>query len=246
MSDIINSYVFKEIDKLILEENQQKVVYQALNSSFKDLEISLKANSKLELLVYNSESNIKCELLENANLIIYNVSFQKDNYTFNLDVNLQETNAEVHIINLYLGLDKALVTSNIMINHYAKMTKSLLETYAIGKNNAALILNNNAFIKNGMKRSDARQMTRGLNLSKNASIKAQPNLLIDEYDVVASHSASIGSIDKDELFYLMSRGLTETQAQEMVILGFVQPILSHIKNENIQQVIYTEFAKLLK
>ena len=57
MSDIINSYVFKEIDKLILEENQQKVVYQALNSSFKDLEISLKANSKLELLVYNSESN---------------------------------------------------------------------------------------------------------------------------------------------------------------------------------------------
>lgn len=246
MSDIINSYVFKEIDKLILEENQQKVIYQALNSSFKDLEISLKANSKLELLVYNSESNIKCELLENANLIIYNVSFQKNDYTFNLDVNLQETNSEVHIINLYLGLDNALVTSNIMINHYAKMTKSLLETYAIGKNNASLILNNNAFIKNGMKQSDARQMTRGLNLSKNASIKAQPNLLIDEYDVVASHSASIGSIDKDELFYLMSRGLTETQAQEMVILGFVQPILSHIKNENIQQVIYTEFAKLLK
>ena len=242
MSDIINSYVFKESDKLILEESQQKVVYQDLNSSFKDLEISLKANSKLELLVYNSESNIKCDLFENANLIIYNVSFQKDNYTFNLDINLQETNAEVHVINLYLGLDKAVVTSNIMINHYAKMTKSLLETYAIGKNNASLILNNNAFIKNGMKQSDARQMTRGLNLS----IKAQPNLLIDEYDVVASHSASIGSIDKDELFYLMSRGLTETQAQEMVILGFVQPILSHIKNENIQQVIYTEFAKLLK
>ena len=87
MSDIINSYVFKESDKLILEESQQKVVYQDLNSSFKDLEISLKANSKLELLVYNSESNIKCDLFENANLIIYNVSFQKDNYTFNLDIN---------------------------------------------------------------------------------------------------------------------------------------------------------------
>mgnify|MGYP006341948431 CR=1 FL=1 len=41
MSDIINSYVFKESDKLILEESQQKVVYQDLNSSFKVLEISL-------------------------------------------------------------------------------------------------------------------------------------------------------------------------------------------------------------
>ena len=246
MNEILNIYTFKEIDYISLEKNEQKVIYQDLNSSFKELTISLKSDSLLELLIYNSECKVNCSLEENAHVIIYNVAFKKTDYLFDLKVDLNESYSNVHIINLYLGLENSKLVSNIMINHYSKNSTSLLETYAIGKDQATLVLNNNAFIKNGMKQSDARQMTRGLNLSKKASVKAQPNLLIDEYDVVASHSATIGSIDKEELFYLMSRGLTETQAQEMVILGFVQPILSHIKNENIQQIIYAEFAKLLK
>ena len=122
----------------------------------------------------------------------------------------------------------------------------MLDTYAIGKNSAKLNLNNNAFIKQGMSQSDAKQSTRGLNLSNSSSIKAQPNLFIDEYDVIASHSCSIGSIDKDELFYLMSRGLPEEQAHEIVVLGFIQPIIEKIKNENLQENIYKKFANLLK
>ena len=135
--------------------------------------------------------------------------------------------------------DNILVLIPMSINLYI----TLLALWAIG---ASACFMDAGFIKNGMKNSDARQMTRGLNLSKKASVKAQPNLLIDEYDVVASHSASIGSIDKEELFYLMSRGLTVTQAQEMVILGFIEPILGNIKSEELQKVIYMEFAKLLK
>ncbi len=246
MSESISTYKFKEKDEIKVLENEHLVYYQDLNCSFKDLTISLENNASLEILIYNSRAKIKCDLKENAVLTIYNIVLTKEDYLLNLDIDLNEAYTNVHIINLYLGLDNANVTSNIMINHYAKNTTSLLETYAIGKNESQLVLNNNAFIKNGMKQSDARQMTRGLNLSKNASVKAQPNLLIDEYDVVASHSATIGSIDQEELFYLMSRGLTETQAQEMVILGFIEPILGQIKSEAIQETIYTNFAKLLK
>ena len=152
----------------------------------------------------------------------------------------------MNIINVYLGINEASLESNIQMNHYAKHSVSMLDTYAIGKNSAKLNLNNNAFIKQGMSQSDAKQSTRGLNLSNSSSIKAQPNLFIDEYDVIASHSCSIGSIDKDELFYLMSRGLPEEQAHEIVVLGFIQPIIEKIKNENLQENIYKKFANLLK
>lgn len=246
MSEVLSAHVFKENENIVLEENEQKIIYQDLNTTLKELNIVLKDYSSLELLIYNSKAKVKCNLEQGSKLVIYNIAFTKEEYTFNLDVDLDESHAEVHIINLYLGLNDSHVISNIMINHSAKETISLLETYAIAKDSSSLVLNNNAYIKNGMRQSDARQMTRGLNLSKNASVKAQPNLLIDEYDVVASHSATIGSIDKEELFYLMSRGLSETKAQEMVILGFIEPILGNIKSENIQQAIYTEFAKLLK
>ncbi|MBR2890789.1 MAG: SufD family Fe-S cluster assembly protein [Bacilli bacterium] len=246
MSQIVQTYTFQSNEHLVINENENKIIYQDLNSSVSELSISMDKHSSLEVLFYNSNAKINCKLEEDAKLIIYNISFNKDNYEFNLNIDLNNIYADVHIINLYLGIDSSVMTSNILINHYAKQTKSLLETYAIAKDQSYLTLNNNAFIKNGMRQSDARQMTRGLNLSKNASVKAQPNLLIDEYDVVASHSASIGSIDKEELFYLMSRGLTETKAQEMVILGFIEPILGNIKSEELQQIIYAEFAKLLK
>ena len=246
MAEIINGVAFCNEETLVIHENESKILYQDLEQKIKNLAIKLENNSSLEILVFNSNANLKCELNENAKLVIYNIAFTKDDYIFDLNVDLNNQYADVHIINLYLGINVSKLNSNVMINHYSKNTKSLLDTYAIAKHQSHLTLNNNAYIKNGMKNSDARQMTRGLNLSKKASVKAQPNLLIDEYDVVASHSASIGSIDKDELFYLMSRGLTETQAQEMVILGFIEPILSNIKSEELQKVIYMEFAKLLK
>ena len=246
MTEIINGVAFCNEETLVIHENESKILYQDLEQKINKLFIKLENNSSLEILLFNSNAELKCELKENSKLVIYNIAFTSDDYTFNLNVDLNNQFADVQIINLYLGINNSKLSSNVMINHYSKNTKSLLDTYAIAKDQSHLTLNNNAYIKNGMKSSDARQMTRGLNLSKKALVKAQPNLLIDEYDVVASHSASIGSIDKEELFYLMSRGLTETQAQEMVILGFIEPILGNIKSEELQKVIYMEFAKLLK
>ena len=246
MANVLSNVTFKNNELLVIPENESKVLYQDLKHNVQKLTVDLKKNSELEIMLFNSNAELKCTLAENSMLVIYNIAFVNDIYEFNLNVDLNDKNANVHIINLYLGIDNSNLVSNIMINHYSKETKSLLDTYAIAKHQSHLILNNNAYIKNGMKNSDARQMTRGLNLSKNSSVKAQPNLLIDEYDVVASHSACIGSIDKEELFYLMSRGLSESQAQEMVILGFIEPILGNIKSEELQQIIYREFAKLLK
>ena len=89
------------------------------------------------------------------------------------------------------------------------------------------------------------QKAKGLTLSKNAKIKALPNLYIDEYDVIASHACSIGSVNKEDLFYLMSRGLSETEANKIVVMGYVKPILDHIEDENIKQEVEKEFANKL-
>ena len=243
---MINTTVFEKNQTINLKENEQLTIYQDLNSQVDTLNIDLKDNSSLEVMLYNSSAKVNCEVSENTNLTIYNIAFINDEYHIDLNVNANGTGANIHIVNVYLGIEDAKMTSDMMIKHLAKGTTCLLETYAISKNNANLVLNNNALIKQGMSKTDTRQMTKGLNLSESASIKAQPNLFIDEYDVVASHSASIGSIDKEDLFYLMSRGLSESKAQEIVVLGFIEPILANIKNEELQKDIYNKFANLLK
>jgi Fe-S cluster assembly protein SufD len=247
MSDIlIQSSRMKECEEINLGKNETKVIYQDFDTKINCMNITLAENSNLEILLYNSSVSLNANLGTNASLKIYNLAFVNEDYKCNLEINLNDEASNVNIINVYLGINDANLESNIQMNHLAKHSVSMLETYAIGKNNAKLNLNNNAFIKQGMSQSDAKQSTRGLNLSTSSSIKAQPNLFIDEYDVIASHSCSIGSIDKDDLFYLMSRGLPEDQAHEIVVLGFIQPIIEKIKNENLQEVIYKKFANLLK
>ena len=77
-----------------------------------------------------------------------------------------------------------------------------------------------------MKRSVARQQNKGIVLGVNARLDANPLLLIDEYDVEASHGAAIGKIDEEQLYYLMSRGLTHKNAQRLIISGFLSPVIS--------------------
>ena len=73
-----------------------------------------------------------------------------------------------------------------------------------------------------------------------------PNLYIDEYDVMASHGVAMGSLNMDDLFYLMSRGLSKQEASQIVIMGFIEPILVAIDNEEITKEIRENFKQNLK
>ena len=78
------------------------------------------------------------------------------------------------------------------------------------------------------------QKSKGILLSKESAISANPLLQIDEYDCLASHGAGIGAIDEEDLFYLMSRGLTRSESEKLIIKGFINPIQENLKQfENV-------------
>lgn len=63
---------------------------------------------------------------------------------------------------------------------------------------------------------------RVLTLDKTARAVAEPTLEIEANEVKASHAASVGQVDKEQMLYLMSRGLTELQAKDEIVRGFLQ------------------------
>jgi Fe-S cluster assembly protein SufB/Fe-S cluster assembly protein SufD len=65
-------------------------------------------------------------------------------------------------------------------------------------------------------------------LSKEARADAIPGLEIETNDVKATHSASVAQINDEELFYLMSRGLSEDSAKKLIIIGFFEPLIERI------------------
>ncbi len=189
--------------------------------------------------------NLKAKLAKGAILNIYNVATTDKNSCLNETIDLLDSGATCNILNVLLVGDSGVLESNIMINHLYKETVSDFANYAIAVDDAQMVLNNNAKIVAGACKSIVRQKAKGLTLSKNAKIKAMPNLYIDEYDVIANHAASIGSISKEDLFYLMSRGLDEKEASKLIVLGFVQPLLDKIEDEDLRKEISSHFINKL-
>jgi len=74
-------------------------------------------------------------------------------------------------------------------------------------------------------------------LSQGASAKTAPFLEIKTDDVKAGHAASVGKVDEDALFYLLSRGLDEQQARAMLVQGFFETELAAIDDEKIKDTI---------
>lgn len=74
-------------------------------------------------------------------------------------------------------------------------------------------------------------------LSQDASAKTAPFLEIKTDDVKAGHAASVGKVDEDALFYLLSRGLSEPQARALLVQGFFETELAVIDDESVKNKI---------
>jgi Fe-S cluster assembly protein SufD len=113
------------------------------------------------------------------------------------------------------------------------------------KDDAHLAFNGVGKIKKASKASDNQQETRLLNLSRTAEAIANPFLLIDEGDITAGHAASIGQLDEEQIYYLMSRGMSKAEASKMIVSGFLAPFIDVIRDEGMKEALMTEIEKKL-
>lgn len=237
------------MSKYLIEKNTSLEID---NLSFSEdiYEFELEENAHLTYITFdNGEKDaknvVKANLKKDSHLEIYNVVTSAKSSNVDQQITLLESGANVQIMNLFLMVDEAVLDSNIEIFHLDKHTESDLSNYAIAKNNAKIVMSNNATIKQGCSGSIAHQQAKGLTLSEASKIKALPNLFIDEYDVIANHACAIGSINKEDLFYLMSRGLSLDEASKIVVMGYVQPILDKITNKDIKEIVEKSFVNKL-
>ncbi|MDT2831869.1 Fe-S cluster assembly protein SufD [Vagococcus carniphilus] len=104
-----------------------------------------------------------------------------------------------------------------------------------------LTFNGIGHILKGAKGADAQQESRVLMLSDKARGDANPILLIDEFEVTAGHAASAGRLDPEELYYLMSRGLPQKEAERLVTRGFLGSVITAIPVKAVRE----EFVEVI-
>lgn len=119
--------------------------------------------------------------------------------------------------------------------HFGKHTEGYILKHGVMKDSASSIFNGIGKIEHGASKSNAEQESRVLMLSEKARGDANPILLIDEDDVTAGHAASVGRVDPVQLYYLMSRGIPQHEAERLVIHGFLAPVVNQLPIEGVKK-----------
>jgi|GEM_PF-1341145 hypothetical protein len=119
--------------------------------------------------------------------------------------------------------DRLDVSSTIL--HASKSTDSTLTAKGVVKDNAVATVNSLARISHESQGSKSRLSTHAMILTPGAKATVNPDFEILNNDVIASHSASVGEINEEQLFYLMSRGFSRDKANQLIIEGFLDSAL---------------------
>ena len=86
----------------------------------------------------------------------------------------------------------------------------------------------------GAHKTDAYQKVRNLLLSDDAEANSAPGLEIEADDVRCTHGATSGQVEQEELFYLLSRGITRQTAQKLIVFGFLNEVFERLPDERLQ------------
>jgi len=153
-------------------------------------------------------------------------------------------------INVYLKGDKANIKYNfssisnnddkytINIYHVCKNTSSDIFNRTVAKEESTNIFDINSYVDNGIKDCYLNQQTKIVTLGESNN-KINPNMFIGEESTTAVHSSVIGSISEDDLFYLMSRGISYGDSINLIVKGMI------LSNINVNMEYREKILKIL-
>ncbi len=97
------------------------------------------------------------------------------------------------------------------------------------------VFNGKVFVRENASGTDAQQSNKNLLLSNDARVDTKPQLEIFNDDVKCAHGATVGQLEEEELFYLLSRGISEKLAKNLLTYGFAEEIINKIGIEKIKK-----------
>ena len=134
----------------------------------------------------------------------------------------------------FLGEDQHHDTHSIIKHDVPNCTSH--QTYkGILNDKSRGVFNGKVFVAVGAHGTDGYQSNKNLLLSNEARVDTKPQLEIFNDDVKCSHGATVGQLEEEELFYLLSRGLNESLAKNLLTYGFAEEIVNKIEIESIKR-----------
>ena len=208
-----------------------------------DLDVNVSDSSDFTLLVINHNEaelkiNEKYSLYSYSNTVVAHCDLNGFDATVNSDFVIKEEGASLLVQTASLTTGKVNFNQNCI--HEAGNSEAHVNNYGVVLANGRCDLIVKNTIVKGAHGSSTHQTSRLLTYDKTAIGKILPVLYIYDNDVAASHAASLGQPDSDQLYYLQSRGLSYGEALKLIIIGYLLPITTVISDEKLENTLKEE------
>jgi Fe-S cluster assembly protein SufD len=228
---------------IVLEEGAQAEVWEHYGSESDEtdamlntvVELSVGQNANLHYIATQdiSEkawlfSSQRSEVERDGKLDWAALGFGGGNGKVRMTTNLAGQGSEARVTGGYAGGNSQHLDYDTLQEHAAEDTFSDLAFRGVLANSSTAVWRGMIKVDEGAQRTDAFQECRNMLLSPDAHADAIPGLEILADDVACTHAAAIAQVDKDQLFYLNSRGLSEEEGRSLVVEGFLQALVERL------------------
>jgi Fe-S cluster assembly protein SufD len=146
----------------------------------------------------------------------------------NLNVMQNGAGVDCQVHGLAMISGRQLADTHSCVDHAFAHGTSRQVHKTIAGGSAHAVFNGKIVVREGAQQTNSSQQSRNLLLSPRATVDTKPQLEIFADDVKCAHGATVGQMDADEVFYLMSRGLSEAAARNLLTYAFAKEVVEHI------------------
>jgi Fe-S cluster assembly protein SufB len=144
---------------------------------------------------------------------------------------LMEEGAHGEVLSIAFANTGQVLDAGAKMVHVAPNTTSLITSKSISKGGGRAMYRGLVRVEEGAEESKAFVRCDALLLDEDSRSDTYPYMEVEESNIDIGHEATVSKVGEDQLFYLMSRGLTEEQATAMVVAGFIEPIVKELPME---------------
>lgn len=163
-----------------------------------------------------------------------------------IDLKFRAEGGEAWVDGLYMLNGSQHGDTHSVIDHTVPNCTSHQNYKGVLNDKSRGVFNGKVFVRENAYGTDAQQSNKNLLLSNDARVDTKPQLEIFNDDVKCSHGATVGQLEEEELFYLLTRGLPETLARNLLTYGFAEEIIAKIGIESIKEKLDKSVLNRLK
>ena len=246
-----NQNIVAESTQINVEEDANVTIYHTMeadkiNAGYYAGSIKVKAekNSSVCLVLtqlfsdtVKSWSSLVLEIEEGASVDVIRVLLGAENTFAAVNSKMLGDDASFSLNTYYQTEKNQLIDANDIASHIGKRTNSDMNFIGIMKDSSSKIYRGTIDFHKGAVKSKGRELDNVLLMSPNVHNRTCPLILCGEENVEGEHAATIGRFNDEQLFYLCSRGLTESVAKQLLVDAKLNSVVGQIEDRDLAEKI---------